>query len=183
MQINIQFIAQLIGFVALGLQLWVYQLNKRKSMLNWQLWSNFLFSIHFFLLGAYTGSALNFVGAGRSYTFNKYRHKKWSAVIFWGFIGIFILAGALTWQGPLSILPVIGMVSGAFAYWQHGTRHIRTLSLIAPPAWFIYNAFNHSYAGMVTEIVIIASILIGKYRHDRYSRPRLRKLNPQAHGI
>jgi hypothetical protein len=51
-----QIFIQLIGFVALGIAFSVYQLNERKGMLRLQMWASLLFSIHFFLLGAYTGS-------------------------------------------------------------------------------------------------------------------------------
>ncbi len=157
---------QLIGFAGLAIAVVVFQLNKRQQMLRLNIWANLLFSLHFFLLGAYSGAALNAVGAARNYCFVKFRYRPWSIWVLWGFIAAFTLATILTWQGPLSILPAIGMISGAFAYWQPTAKSIRLLSLIAPPAWFIYNFFSHSYAGMLIEIFIFCSILIGMYRLD-----------------
>lgn len=174
-----QLMAQLIGFVALIVSLWVFQLNKRTTMLTAQLWGNLLFAIHFALLGAYTGAALNLVGAGRSYSFNKFRKKRWSGAIFWGFIGIFVAADIATWQGIISLLPLIGMISGAFAYWQPTAKSIRVLSLIAPPAWFIYNAVVSSYAGMATEVILMSSILIGMYRLDK----QVKRVAVRANGV
>jgi hypothetical protein len=160
-------IVQLIGFVALGVAVLVYQFNTRKQILIILSLASLLFSIQFFLLGAYSGAVLNLINVARNYCFQKYRYRKRSAIILWGFIGIFSVATALTWQGPLSLLPAIGMISGAFANWQLKAKHIRLLSLVSPPAWFIYALAVHSYAAMLGEVLILTSILVGMYRLDR----------------
>ncbi len=167
-------VIQLIGFFALGLSLLVYQLNKRKSMILAQMFSSLLFSLHFLLLGAYTGSIMNFIGATRNFAFDKYRDRSWSPLVLWAFVAILSFASILTWEGPLSLLPAIGTISGAFAYWQQTAKSIRLISLISPPAWFVYAIFSHSYAGMVTEIFVLCSVLVGMYRHDRPSKIRVR---------
>ena len=164
------FIVQLIGFVALGVSVLVYQFNTRKQILMILSWSSLLFSIQFFLLGAYSGAVLNLINIARNYAFQRYRYRAWSVIVLWGFIMIFSIATALTWQGPLSLLPAIGMISGAFANWQPKAKHIRLLSLISPPAWFVYAVAVHSYAGMVAEVLILSSILVGMYRLDRGSK-------------
>lgn len=161
------FVVQLIGFIALGVAILVYQFNTRKQILIVLSLASLLFSVQFFLLGAYSGAVLNLINIARNYAFHKYRYRTWSAVVLWGFVAIFGAATALTWQGSLSLLPAIGMISGAFANWQPEAKHIRLLSLISPPAWFIYAAAVHSYAGMVAEVLILNSILVGMYRYDR----------------
>lgn len=173
------FIIQVIGFIAFGVSLLIYQLNKRKSMIFAQMFSSLLWSLHFLLLGAYTGSIMNFIGATRNLAFDRYRDRSWSYAVLWLFVGIFSLASILTWEGPLSILPAIGTISGAFAYWQRTAKAIRLVSLISPPAWFVYATFSSSYAGMVTEIFILSSILIGMYRHDRSTK----ELRARSSGI
>ena len=164
------FTVQLIGFVALGVGMLVYQFNTRKQILTILSLASLLFSIQFFLLGAYSGAVLNAINVARNYAFYKYRYRAWSAIVLWGFIAIFCIATILTWQGPLSLLPAIGMISGAFANWQPKAKHIRLLSLISPPAWFVYAVAVHSYAGMIGEVLILSSILVGMYRFDRRSK-------------
>ncbi len=161
-----QIIIQLIGFVAFGLSLLIYQFNKRRTILNVQLLASLLFSVHFFLLGAYAGSAMNFLGATRNYFFNQFRYVQNSVWLLWLFVGIFAIATALTWQNIYSVLPAIGTISGAFAAWQSKTKNIRLISLISPPAWLIYAVHSHSYAGIVTEVFVLSSILLGMYRFD-----------------
>lgn len=82
------------------------------------------------------------------------------------FIIIFSAAGILTWQGPVSLLPVFGMISGTLAFWQQNPKHIRMFALISPPLWFTYNAISDSYPGILTEIVMFSLNVVGIYRFD-----------------
>jgi hypothetical protein len=82
------------------------------------------------------------------------------------FISLFILAGAVTWDGPKTLLPVIGMVSGAIAFWMKNLTLIRALSLTGPPLWFTYNYIVGSYAGMIVEVITVTSVLIAIWRYD-----------------
>jgi hypothetical protein len=164
--IHNQIFIQFLGFVGLATGLVSFQVNKRKKILSLIIWSSLFWSIHFYLLGAYTGSLLNFIGAVRTFAFSKYRNYSRSILILWGFIAAFGVATALTWQGPISLLPAFGVIIGAFTYWQKSPKSIRLLALLSPPAWFIYNTISHSYAGMLTEVLIFIATLIGIYRLD-----------------
>jgi len=170
--LNDFFAIQLLGFVGLGLLFLVFQVDDRKKMLRLQMWAMILFGVHFFLLRAPTGSALNFIGATRNYAFDRFHKHKWSKILLWIFVGIFSAATILTWQGPLSLLPAIGMISGTVAFWQASPRAVRIISLIGPPAWFIYNAISGSYPGMAADTVFFASNLAGIYRFDIRGRKK-----------
>jgi hypothetical protein len=161
---NSLLVAQVIGFVAMGFALFVFQVNKRKTMLKLQTVAASLFTVHFYMIGAPTGAALNFIGIARNYSFYRFKSRSW--LIPTAFIAAFILVGVLTWQGPLSLMPMIAMTTGTIAFWQSGTAAIRLLALVAPPLWFTYNYLSGSYAGMITEVVYLSSNLIGIYRFD-----------------
>ncbi|MEK9195850.1 MAG: YgjV family protein, partial [Patescibacteria group bacterium] len=82
----------------------------------------------------------------------------------------------LTWHGLISLLPMIGMITGTIAFWQSNPRYIRLIGLISPPLWFTYNYISGSYAGMFAEIILLSSNLIGIYRFDikfKFSKIRL----------
>lgn len=161
-------IAQLVGFIALAFSITVFQKNKRRLMLLLQMSSAFLFAIHFALLGAWTGSAMNFVNTLRSYIFANKGNKYWANNKVWVlvFILLFSIFTLITWQGWISLLPLIAMISGTIAFWLDNPRHIRLLSLISPPAWFIYNLTFNSYPGMIIEVLLFLSIIIGIFRFD-----------------
>lgn len=159
-------VVQLIGFVAVCFSFAIFQFNNRKKMLHVSMFGQILYAIHFALLGAFTGSLMNIIGAVRSYLFARIDTKKKPMILFYVFVSMYLIALFFTWKGPISVLPVIGMISGTIAFWQTNPRHIRMIGLISPPLWFTYNFISGSYPGMLAEVVLLSSNLIGIYRFD-----------------
>ena len=164
----IQTIGQCIGFVALIVSIAVFQRKKRKAILLTQMTSSCLFAMHYLLLGAPTGVTMNLLGATRNFIFSKKDKWIWTNNFFvlYLFISIFIIGGLITWQGYISILPMIGMTAGTISFWMNSPRKIRLISLIPSPFWFTYNFLSHSYPGMIGDMVCITSIVIGIIRFD-----------------
>ena len=61
---------QLLGYVAMALCLLSYQCKKNKTYFIMQTASGIAFTLHFFLLGAWSGMLLNAVGALRGIFFS-----------------------------------------------------------------------------------------------------------------
>jgi hypothetical protein len=161
-----EIITQIIGFLALALALLVFQVNKRRTMLQLQLYSCVLYVIHFFLLGAFTGAALNVVGGARSYVFDVYKNHKYARVFPAVFILLFSTAALITWEGYYSLLPVAASIGGTLAFWQNNPKTIRIISLISPPLWLAYNIVVGSYAGIINEVFLFGSTIVGIIRFD-----------------
>lgn len=168
---------QLIGLVAVSISLVVFQTNSRDTMLKLGMTAAIFYTLHFILLGAFTGAAMNFIGGARCFVFYKFKPSKKHHGILFAFIGLAVAGTALTWQGPLSLLALAGSVGGAFAAWHTKPESIRRWAILVTPFWFIYDAISGSYAGMFIEVVILTSILIGEYRfdwrHKHHHRTRL----------
>ena len=162
------FLTQLIGFIALILLIIVFQREKRSHMLILKILSSIFYGIHFALLGAWTGSAMNVVAAARSYVFKQRTEKKWADNKAWlfAFLILIIVSGIFTWGGYYSLLPMIGTSISTAAFWMKKPRLIRLLCLIGPPFWLVYNIIVQSIAGMVTELLVVISILVGILRFD-----------------
>ena len=163
-----QLFAQIIGFIALIFSIAIYQFDKRNTMLYLQLTSAFLFGIHFAMLGALTGALMNFINCFRCYVFANY-DKQWAKSNYWLylFLGLFWISGILSWQEWYSVLAIIGMTASTFAFWMKNTTKIRFISLISPPSWFTHNFLVNSYPGMIGEIFIFTSTIIGIIRFDK----------------
>ncbi len=163
-----QLIAQIIGIGALLFVLLSFQKNSRYLILLFLIIAQILFTIHFGLLGAWTGAAMNGIAAFRTYIFNLRETKTWSNKPFWLylFVVLFWVFGIVTWSGYFSILPILAMTIDSFAVWNKKTQYIRLLMLIPRPLWFVYNYTVVSYAGMITEIFVLFSIVIGIIRFD-----------------
>lgn len=133
-------------------------------MLKIQTVAGVLFTIHFALLGAATGSAMNLIGISRNIAYYKLNNRqRWIPYLF---ISLFALGSVVTWQGWFSLLPLLGASAGCVAFWQTNPKHIRRLSLVAPPLWFAYNLISHSYPGIIIEVIAITSNFAGMYRFD-----------------
>lgn len=168
---------QLIGFGAIVFGVAVFQINNRRKMLFAQICSALLWTMHFLLLGAFTGSAMNLLIAGRSYTFYKIGKKRDIRVPLAVSLA-FIIGAILTWQGPRSLLPLAGTTIGTISFWQIKTSRIRSIALLGPCCWFAYNLLSRSYAGMTADTLVFSSIAIGIFRFDL--KPRLLKLRKPA---
>ncbi len=72
----------------------------------------------------------------------------------------------LTLKTASDVLPIAAQIFGGIAVWQNNPRSIRFLMLIPRPLWFIYNLFVGSYAGMIAEVFIFTSVLVGIIRFD-----------------
>ncbi len=125
-----------------------------------------LYALHFFLLGAITGGAMNLIGAIRSAAYYRYPPSKNRRWLFMLFVLIAFIAAGFFWQGPLSLLALAGTLSYGVAYWQHDPTHIRRYLMISFPLWFVYNAVSGSYPGMAIEVIMAISNLISQYRFD-----------------
>lgn len=137
--------------------------------------ASLLWSVHFLLLGAVTGAAMNLLTAGRSYVYYKLRPAQRHFLIPWAFVVVLVVVTAWTWQGMTSLLPLIGSVSGVIAFWLKNPKYIRRVGFTSSPPWLIYNILSGSYPGMVVEVLLMVSNLIGQYRFDLHHTSR-RKL-------
>lgn len=163
-------VAQLVGVVGLVLLIAAFQTNTRKKMLRIQMASALAWTIHFLLLGAYTGAAMNVVTTVRNVMFVRFRKKQWA---FWVMVAGIVIVTALTFKNWTSLLPAIACLAGTIAAWRMNPRIIRVVALIGPPLWFVHNFFNGSYPGMIADSIAFASVLFGMWRFD--IAPRIRR--------
>lgn len=161
-------VIQIIGFIASFFIIYSFQKEKRKSLLLFFFLGQVLFVIHFGLLGAKTAMAMNAVAALRTIIFSQKGSKSWAENGYWVlfFIALFWLAGFLAWEGNRSWLLVIASTFESYALWKNKTKHIRFLMIMPRPFFFSYNLIVGSYAGMLAEIIMLISIIIGIIRFD-----------------
>ena len=161
----VQIIAQIIGIVAMAVCVSSFQFKNNKRFFIVQGVSSCLFFTHFFLLGAYTGAFLNLLGLVRStcLSIKKLRHPVFEVLI----MAIYTLITVLTYDGWLSILVLAAQLIGTAVFWRNKAMLIRIYQLaIGSPFWLVYNIFNFSIGGIVTEVfnLISTTVSIIRYR-------------------
>ena len=174
----IEIVAQIIGVFAMIFNIWSYQQKQQKYIIALQLLGSTLFTVHFFLLGAYMGGLLNAVGIVRALVFLfkdklKSEHLLWLVV----FILIYVLSYVLTFtmlgkkfnaaNAIVEILPVIGMTATTFAFRCKTAKSTRILGLISSPSWLVYNIVNFAIGAICCEVFSLISIAVGLIRLDR----------------
>ena len=104
-----QVIIQLIGYVALFSAILSFQKNKRSKILLYLIIANVIFTLHFSLLHAWTGVAVNVLGTLRAVLFYQKDTKAWAQHAIWMyvFMGAFLLAGLITWTNYTNLFPIL----------------------------------------------------------------------------
>jgi len=161
-------ITQGLGFIGLVFIILSFQGKTRTQILKKQMFSTIFFTVHFAMLGAFTGATMNIVAGVRNFVFEKKDKKRWASSPWW--VVVFILfAGvllSLSWQGLISLLPFFGIVVGTYARWRDNPFLIRIFSLVGSGLWFVYSIVMVSYPGIVTEVFVMSSILMGIWQVD-----------------
>ncbi len=160
-------IAQFIGFLGLLASMTAYQMKTQKRIVMIQIISCSFFTAHFLMLHAYTGALMNFIAAVRSVVFAN-KDKKWAKSNWWivFFSLVCVLAVSLSWEGYLSLLPMLGMVLTTVSWGIENARLVRLISLPSSPLWIIYNFVSGSTAGVLTELFVMTSIITAMIRLD-----------------
>ena len=160
--------AQIIGVIALVFSAVSFQQNTHKKIMLCQMIAGLLFAIHFFMIGAFTGGITNSIAVVRSIIFYN-RDRKWASGSVWPFLfcAAFVLSGILTWQGPLSLLPILAMVVNTFTFAATNPTVVRTTILFSSPLWLAYNCISLSFPGIINESFVIVSTIVGIIRFDR----------------
>jgi len=161
-------IAQGIGMGGLIFAIFSFQNNKRNLILFFLGMAQMFFIFHFALLGVWTAAAMNIVGSTRTFFFIFRGRKKWmdSNAVMYIFICLFLIAGFISWQNWLSILPIVAMIIETLGLWQKNPRIIRFIVFVPHPMWLTYNFIHRSYPGVLTEVFILVSLITGIIRFD-----------------
>lgn len=158
----IYIVAQIIGLIAFVVSLIAYHKKDKKTILNNMITSNILNLIHYLLLGAFSGCITKLLAIFRDYfIILKEKNKKLSnSVYLIVFILLYIIATIFTYNGILSILPLVAAIIYIIFIWNGNEVIIKKIAFFCYFLWLIYNIFVLSIAGIVSNIISIISTLI-----------------------
>ena len=168
---TIQIIAQAIGFLGTIIVVIGMQQKKYKRIVISKIGNEFFSAIHYLLLGGYTGMLANLASCltNGCYYF-RIKNGKSTLPFQVAFACMFVAIGALSWHGPISIFVVLAKLISSVALGIKNPRTIRILNLISNPCWLAYNIYMGSIAGMLTDSLVIASVVIAVIRLDIFPK-------------
>ncbi|MBQ4354682.1 MAG: YgjV family protein [Clostridia bacterium] len=163
-----ELIAQILGLMALGTNIICYQLNEKKKILIVQIIASVLWVLNLFLKGAYAGVLLNVHAVVRLMFYamrdkHKWMRSNWWVVFFCVTAGVCVL---VTYQSPVDIIALIGTFMTVVSFSMSNPALVRLVTLPSPPCWFVYHLTARNIGGVLNEIFVISSILVGMIRHD-----------------
>jgi hypothetical protein len=160
-------VVQLVGILAIAVNIIIYQQKKKNRLLLFKLISDFLWFLHYLLLGAYSGAAVAAIGIFRETVFIN-QDKKWAKGNYWLliFIACSIFSSIFSWKGIFSLLPAIASVLSVISFWRSNPKLTRFLALAISACMFTYDVICGSYMGMANEIFTTASAIFGILRYD-----------------
>ena len=164
-----EYIANLIGLIAVVIYLLGYQQKTRKRIILYNASSRALYILQYILLSAFAGAVLDVAGiissvlAQKKDNFIIKKHLKLFVICVNVFI---ILSGFVVYENMYSLLPVIGVVLHTSALWITNEKRIRIVSLLGCPFWLIYNIVSGAYGSAVGDMFSIISILTAVFRYD-----------------
>lgn len=147
------FITQLIGFVAWLFLVVSYWRKKENDVLILHGISCIFFAFHYYLLGAMSGLYVVLFETIRDFTYYKVDD---DLKYFYYSIPVYILIAIFNFDGVMSILPLLASMVDGFSL----TRKKKFMvigGLISYMFWFIYDFFCGSYAGMLTNLILLVS--------------------------
>lgn len=161
-------IGQVLGVVAIALGFLSYQMKHQRQILLLQLITTVVFLVHYLLIGATSGMAMNVVNFFKTLTYyyrSKHGKTGWAVPILFGVAMAAI--GILTWEAWYSIFVVLGLLVHAIGMAFTNPQNVRRSILVSSPLVLIYDIFVRSYGGIVYESVAVISSAIGLYRHRK----------------
>lgn len=164
----VSLVGQALGIVAVILGFTTYQMKSPKALLIVDMITCGVFCMHYLLIGAISGFALNAMGMFRNIVYTN-RDKRFFRSNAWPFIiaGLMLIAGLVSWQDWRSLFMVSALVINSLCLSMRNAQHIRYSLLFTCPLALTYNILLSSYGGIIYETMVIISAIIGIVRFRR----------------
>ena len=155
-------ITQSFGVISTIFFLLSYQVRSNKGLYLLQAAGCGTFALQYMLLGAYSGCLSQVFVIVRNLMLSRYN--QWTWVRCKGWVPVFVLVALIitcvTWNGPLSLIPLLVMVSGTIGLWTNNAGLIRLVGLICiSPPWIIYDALIGAYSAIINEVLVMGFVL------------------------
>lgn len=161
-------LAQVLALFAILFWVISILLKNKKNILLMQVIANGIYGIEYLLLGAFSAASMNFLSFLRLLVYYFYallniKMPKW---ILFVFIALVLLFGIITYDGLISLLPIIITVLYTYVFWQNNLNVARIIYIVAAIIWIYYNYEVGAYVGIIGNILEITTGLISliKYR-------------------
>ena len=163
-------IAQGIGAVAIILL--IYSSAKkvgRKPLLIFNILINLLWAVHYIMLDARSGCVCSIIAAAMIFASYFKGNNKFMAspVVPIIFSIIFIVFGLITYQNPVSIIPIVGNILVTIAFWNDTEYKIKSIFVVVAFMWTVYGGLISSVISVIGQSMSFFTNLSYVIRHRK----------------
>lgn len=161
-------IAQIFGLLAILFWIFSIQYKEKEKVLKFQIYASLFYAVQFFLLKGYAAFVVDVLACIRLYAF--YRDEKHKGYIekYWLyiFLGLTLLSGVFTYDGIISIIPILTGIFYTVSTWVKNTKFLRIFYIICAILWTGYNLKYYALTAVIGNIIEIVSGIISMVRFD-----------------
>ena len=176
-------IAQIIGIIAMFMNVFSFQLKSQKNIIRMQLCGAVLFAVNMYMLNAVMGCILNTIGIFRAIIYsNKSFFKAEKKISIYLFLVLYVVAYIISFtifkKEPtvkniiVEFLPLVAMFATTLSFSMKKSSDVRKFAFISSPLWLIYNCVNYAIGGALCEIFTLVSTTAAIIRLDMKPRKR-----------
>ena len=176
---EIYILSQIITVLYYGILSLSYLLKDRNKILT----ANFVAHIGqtsaMAMLNGYTGAAMSAIMMARDLILliqekqkakGKTINERFDVAVLIITIALVIVLTIFTYNGLLSLLSVVATLITTFALWQKDVKRYKILGVVAGILWLAYNIFINSIMGIILEIILVISYIIGCIKEFKKSK-------------
>lgn len=167
-------VGQGLWFIAMFILFYAFSLTDDKKVVKILIISNFFWIAHFMLLDNLWALFATVIAMIRLLLSLKY---KWS---FWAMAFVTIasvIAGAIAYSEPVSILPIVATVAASYGFFFLEKVELRMLLLLVSSMWFVYHLETGSISWAINEVIVSITlcVTIYKFQYGEEKRKYIRK--------
>ncbi len=162
---------QIIAIVATVLSLFIYVFVKRKLIMATKLAADILWAVSLLFCGAISGAVTNVVSSireGVCYFKRESWNKRWYIPAV--FIVFYIVSAALTWNGFISLFPMVASFASVMGMWATKPVYTKIWCLPALLLWSVYSLVTYNVVSAISNIFSIISVCIGLVRELQFHK-------------
>lgn len=161
-------VGQMLGWLAALLTFLSYQCKEKKTLLALQIMACLSICISYCFLGARSGMLLNIICILRNYIIYKKDTKLFSHAC-WPYLlaALMGIVGALSWQGPMSLLIVAALIANTLCLYFPRVQDLRKSIIVTSSMILIYDAYYTVWGGVANEAIAVVSSIIGLFRYRK----------------
>ena len=160
------YLAQILGFIALIFIVFSYQNTEKKKFLLIQIFANIFFGLQYLTLKAFSAFSSSVISLIRTLVFFKYEkeNKKTPVIILIIILIIISIFGVLTYDGIYSLIPIIIALAYSYGTWHNNLKLTYLIGIIASLLWIYYNFLVGAYVSIIGSVFELSASTVGFIR-------------------